>query len=166
MQVLYCNFNWREVHVPQSYLTSIGENRLIKLRIMVVCNSDPILTKIMKSRKLLTYLGSGGDCCIRGVSCTFGPNIVDQVLKKHNLDLIVRAHQVVQVGYEFFHNRKLVTLFSAPHYCGQFDNAAAVMMVDEDLRCSFKILRPKFLSAQCKATIAADLRDITCYKQI
>ncbi|PIO57795.1 hypothetical protein TELCIR_20785, partial [Teladorsagia circumcincta] len=45
--------------------------------------------------------------------------------------------QVVQDGYEFFANRKLVTIFSAPHYCGQFDNAAALMNVDENL-----ILRP------------------------
>lgn len=81
---------------------------------------------------------------IRGVSCTFGPNIVDQVLKRHNLDLVVRAHQVVQDGYEFFHNRRLVTVFSAPHYCGEFDNAAAVMMINKDLRCTFKIIRPKF----------------------
>jgi serine/threonine-protein phosphatase PP1 catalytic subunit len=29
---------------------------------------------------------------------------------------------VVQQGYEFFGDRKLVTIFSAPNYCGQFDN--------------------------------------------
>lgn len=52
--------------------------------------------------------------------------------------------QVVQDGYEFFANRKLVTLFSAPHYCGEFDNAAAVMLVAKDLQCCFKILRPKW----------------------
>ncbi|CAJ0572533.1 unnamed protein product, partial [Mesorhabditis spiculigera] len=103
---------------------------------------------------------------IRGVSCTFGTNVIDQVLKKHNLDLIVRAHQVVQDGYEFFHNRKLVTIFSAPHYCGQFDNAAAVMQVNKELRCSFKILRPKFPNAQKKTAGATDPKDITCYKPV
>jgi serine/threonine-protein phosphatase PP1 catalytic subunit len=57
-------------------------------------------------------------------------------------DLIVRAHQVVEDGYEFFAKRQLVTLFSAPNYCGEFDNAAAMMSVDEMLVCSFQILKP------------------------
>jgi serine/threonine-protein phosphatase PP1 catalytic subunit len=57
-------------------------------------------------------------------------------------DLIVRAHQVVEDGYEFFAKRQLVTLFSAPNYCGEFDNAAAMMSVDEMLLCSFQILKP------------------------
>lgn len=39
-----------------------------------------------------------------------------------------------------FRNRKLLTVFSAPHYCGQFDNAAAVLFVDKDLQCSFKVI--------------------------
>jgi hypothetical protein len=37
-----------------------------------------------------------------------------------------RAHQVVEDGYEFFAKRSLVTLFSAPNYCGEFDNAGGV----------------------------------------
>ncbi|KAA3675651.1 serine/threonine-protein phosphatase PP1 catalytic subunit [Paragonimus westermani] len=56
----------------------------------------------------------------------FGPNVIDQFLERFNLDLIVRAHQVVEDGYEFYANRSLVTVFSAPNYCGEFDNAAAV----------------------------------------
>jgi len=35
-----------------------------------------------------------------------------------------------------------VTLFSAPNYCGEFDNAGALMSVDESLMCSFQILKP------------------------
>lgn len=50
--------------------------------------------------------------------------------------------QVVEDGYEFFANRKLVTIFSAPNYCGQFDNAGAMMSIGEDLMCSFQILKP------------------------
>lgn len=65
----------------------------------------------------------------RGVSFTFGPKIVDGFLGANNFDLICRAHQVVEDGYEFFHDRKLVTLFSAPNYCGEFDNAGALMTV-------------------------------------
>jgi len=78
----------------------------------------------------------------RGVSYTFGPEIVSAFLKKHDLDLICRAHQVVEDGYEFFSKRQLVTLFSAPNYCGEYDNAGAMMSVDETLMCSFQILKP------------------------
>jgi len=78
----------------------------------------------------------------RGVSYTFGADVVSKFLQKHDYDLIVRAHQVVEDGYEFFADRQLVTLFSAPNYCGEFDNAGAVMSVDEDLMCSFRILKP------------------------
>jgi len=78
----------------------------------------------------------------RGVSYTFGGDVVTKFLEKHDLDLVCRAHQVVEDGYEFFAKRQLVTLFSAPNYCGEFDNAGAMMSVDETLMCSFQILKP------------------------
>lgn len=54
----------------------------------------------------------------------FSPlQIVSKFLREHEFDLICRAHQVVEDGYEFFAKRQLVTLFSAPNYCGEFDNA-------------------------------------------
>jgi serine/threonine-protein phosphatase PP1 catalytic subunit len=78
----------------------------------------------------------------RGVSFTFGSDIISAFLKKHELDLVCRAHQVVEDGYEFIGKRQLVTVFSAPNYCGEFDNSAALMSVDENLVCSFQILKP------------------------
>eukprot|EP00919_Chromeraceae_sp_WS-2016_P058690 GHVR01139517.1.p1 GENE.GHVR01139517.1~~GHVR01139517.1.p1 ORF type:complete len:303 (+),score=57.50 GHVR01139517.1:148-1056(+) len=78
----------------------------------------------------------------RGVSFIFGADVVHSFLRKHDLDLICRAHQVVEDGYEFFAKRQLVTLFSAPNYCGEFDNAGAMMSIDETLMCSFQILKP------------------------
>lgn len=50
--------------------------------------------------------------------------------------------QVVEDGYEFFAKRRLVTIFSAPNYGGEFDNAGALLSVDETLVCSFEILKP------------------------
>lgn len=47
--------------------------------------------------------------------------------------------QVVEDGYEFFAKRQLVTLFSAPNYCGEFDNAGGMMTVDASLMCSFQV---------------------------
>lgn len=77
----------------------------------------------------------------RGVSYVFGEEIVSMFLKKHDIDLVCRAHQVVEDGYEFFAKRQLVTVFSAPNYCGEFDNSAALMTVDASLMCSFQILK-------------------------
>lgn len=46
---------------------------------------------------------------------------------------------MVEDGYEFFAKRQLVTLFSAPNYCGEFDNAGGMMTVDASLMCSFQV---------------------------
>lgn len=78
----------------------------------------------------------------RGVSVSFGADVVEAFCKKEEVDLVCRAHQVVEDGYEFFAGRKLVTLFSAPNYCGEFDNAGAMLTVDQDLTCSFYVLKP------------------------
>ncbi|KAI7751264.1 hypothetical protein M8C21_021463, partial [Ambrosia artemisiifolia] len=78
----------------------------------------------------------------RGVSYTFGADKVAEFLMQHDMDLVCRAHQVVEDGYEFFADRQLVTIFSAPNYCGEFDNAGTMMSVDESLMCSFQILKP------------------------
>lgn len=82
----------------------------------------------------------------RGVSVSFGRDALHAFLQKEDLDLVCRAHQVVEDGYEFFgapHDRSLVTIFSAPNYCGEFDNAAAMLEIDEELMCSFKVLKPQ-----------------------
>ena len=84
----------------------------------------------------------------RGVSVTFSDDIVEKITDNLELDLVCRAHQVVEYGYEFFANRRLVTVFSAPNYCGQFDNAGAMMSVDENLMCGFKILKPKNIGSR------------------
>jgi len=83
----------------------------------------------------------------RGVSVSFGPDIVTRFLQKEDLDLVVRAHQVVEDGYEFFCGRQLVTIFSAPNYCGEFDNAASVLEINENLLCSFQVLKPSHPAA-------------------
>lgn len=73
----------------------------------------------------------------RGCSYTFGRSEVESFLSKYNFELICRAHQVVEDGYEFQFDRKLVTVFSAAGYA-DFHNAGAIMTVSADLLCSFK----------------------------
>ena len=50
-----------------------------------------------------------------------------------------KSIQVVEDGYEFFARRQLVTLFSAPNYCDEYDNAGGMMKVDGNLMCSFQV---------------------------
>ncbi|KAI8583177.1 hypothetical protein K450DRAFT_224567 [Umbelopsis ramanniana AG] len=78
----------------------------------------------------------------RGVSYCFGKSVIDAFLVKNDFELVCRAHMVVEDGYEFFGDRSLVTVFSAPNYCGEFDNFGAIMGVNEDLLCSFELLTP------------------------
>ena len=77
----------------------------------------------------------------RGISVTFSPSVIEKFLASQDLELICRAHQVVQDGYEFFGKKNLITLFSAPNYCSEFDNSGGVMIIDENLMCSFKMIR-------------------------
>ncbi|KAH7727878.1 serine/threonine phosphatase [Aphelenchoides avenae] len=81
---------------------------------------------------------------LRGASYGFGPEALMAACNDLKIDLVARAHQVVQDGYEFFGGRRLVTIFSAPHYCGTFKNNAAMMHVDKNLVCSFRVLRPQY----------------------
>ncbi|KAF2867246.1 serine/threonine-protein phosphatase PP-Z [Massariosphaeria phaeospora] len=83
----------------------------------------------------------------RGVSYCFGKKVIMEFLARHEFDLVCRAHMVVEDGYEFFNDRILVTVFSAPNYCGEFDNWGAVMSVSGELLCSFELLKPLDSSA-------------------
>ena len=78
----------------------------------------------------------------RGVSVIYSKKEVLNFLDSNKLDLVCRAHQVVEDGYEFFAEKSLVTVFSAPDYMGEFSNSASMMLVDDNLMCSFKVLKP------------------------
>ncbi|EAW11363.1 putative serine/threonine protein phosphatase [Aspergillus clavatus NRRL 1] len=78
----------------------------------------------------------------RGVSYCFGKKVIMNFLQRHDFDLVCRAHMVVEDGYEFYQDRILVTVFSAPNYCGEFDNWGAIMSVSGELLCSFELLKP------------------------
>jgi serine/threonine-protein phosphatase PP1 catalytic subunit len=110
----------------------------------------------------------------RGLSYLFGADVVNQFCDTNHIDLIVRAHQVclnecvfvcflilnwksfqfVQDGYKYYANRRLVTVFSAPCYCGECNNAAAIMLVSANLVCSFKVMT--LIANECEAQLASD----------
>ena len=42
------------------------------------------------------------------------------------------SHQLVMNGYQFYFQKELVTIWSAPNYCYRCGNVAAVFEVNED----------------------------------
>jgi serine/threonine-protein phosphatase PP1 catalytic subunit len=81
----------------------------------------------------------GWEASDRGVGFLFGVRPLERFLKDNDLDILVRAHEAVHDGYEFPYapRKEAVTVFSAPKYCGEYDNKAALMHVDENLVISF-----------------------------
>ena len=79
----------------------------------------------------------------RGISCTFNKEVLENFLEENDYDLLVRAHKVLENGYEFLFDKQLVSIFSVPNYCGKFNNSGAIMVVDNELKCSFKLLLEK-----------------------
>ena len=73
----------------------------------------------------------------RGAGYTFGQDISEEFNRTNGLNLIARAHQLVQEGYEWAHEKAVVTIFSAPNYCYRCGNRGAIMEVDEHVHREF-----------------------------
>jgi serine/threonine-protein phosphatase PP1 catalytic subunit len=101
-----------------------------------------LLCDLMWADPTMAPIPGGWGASPRGISCTYNAETVAKFLKRNKLQLICRAHQLVSQGYKFFADNKLVTVFSAPNYCGNCGNDGAVMKVSADLVCSFIIIKP------------------------
>ena len=75
----------------------------------------------------------GWGISFRGAGYTFGQDITEQFLHTNNLNLISRAHQLAMDGYDWCHEKQLITIFSAPNYCYRCGNQAAFLELDEQL---------------------------------
>ncbi|CAF3098374.1 unnamed protein product [Rotaria socialis] len=52
----------------------------------------------------------------RNIATFFGADTTRDFLAKYNLSMIIRSHQVKPEGYEYTHDRKVLTVFSASNY--------------------------------------------------
>lgn len=52
----------------------------------------------------------------RGVGLQFGPDVTKAFCDANGLEAVIRSHEVRMGGYEVEHNKRLITVFSAPNY--------------------------------------------------
>lgn len=76
----------------------------------------------------------------RGCSYTFGYSAVQNFLHRNNFQALLRGHSVMQKGYKkhfTFENTEaplVYTIFSAPNYCGKYQNLGAYARVRDDVQ--------------------------------
>lgn len=60
----------------------------------------------------------------------FGKDILEEFLKLNQFSMMIRAHSALLSGYEWHFEKKLLSLFSSPEYCGK-DNRGAFALLNE-----------------------------------
>ncbi|CAD6197902.1 unnamed protein product [Caenorhabditis auriculariae] len=96
----------------------------------------------------------------RGVSVLFTKADVEKVCEELNVDMIIRAHELVPDGHEFLFENRLLTLFSAPNYCGKENNCGSVLKISKSLKMYIVSLKPKRNQAALKEERAKILTDL------
>ena len=74
----------------------------------------------------------------RGRNYYFLEEVTERFEKKNKIDLIICGGQYMEDGFRFFHNNKLISLFSAPNF-GRNKNKGAIIEIDENMEKRFLI---------------------------
>ncbi|XP_061786066.1 serine/threonine-protein phosphatase 2A catalytic subunit beta isoform-like isoform X3 [Nerophis lumbriciformis] len=75
------------------------------------------------------------------ILCLHGGLSPSTVTLEHIRDLD-RMQEVPHEGFNWHHDKNVVTIFSAPNYCYRCGNKAAIMELENTLKCSFQQFDP------------------------
>lgn len=66
----------------------------------------------------------------RGCSYLFGKAPFLKFMDENGIQLMFRSHQMIAEGFKILYDNRLITLYSAPNYCGNCNNKSSVFTLD------------------------------------
>ena len=71
---------------------------------------------------------------------TFNEKKLNEFLSQNNLKMLLRSHDVIKAGIDKIYNNKLITIFSAPNYCGTHNNNGSIIFIKKSYEMQPKVL--------------------------
>jgi diadenosine tetraphosphatase ApaH/serine/threonine PP2A family protein phosphatase len=75
----------------------------------------------------------------RGAGYLFGKDITTKFWYVNRIGFVCRAHQLCMDGYQYWHENRLLTVWSAPNYTYRWGNKAIILNFDEKLNKTINI---------------------------